>query len=44
MTPPTAGSLMAGLDVLEALGGVSNPVGVSELARLVKADERAVER
>ena len=44
MTPRTAGSLMTGLDVLEALSGLPRPVGVSELARLVDADKGNVHR
>ena len=38
------GALMTGLDVLEALGSTSGPVGLSELARMLDADNGHVHR
>ena len=42
--PRVGGALMTGLDVLEALGSVRGPVGLSELARTLKADNGHVHR
>ena len=42
--PRVGGALMTGLDVLEALGSVPGPVGLSELARTLKADNGHVHR
>ena len=38
------GALMTGLDLLEALGSASSPVGLSELARMLDADNGHVYR
>ena len=42
--PRVAGALMTGLDVLEALGSFPGPVGLSELARILDADNGHVHR
>ena len=42
--PRVGGALMTGLDVLEALGSTSGPVGLSELARMLDADNGHVHR
>ena len=42
--PRGGGALMTGLDVLEALGSASGPVGLSELARTLDADNGHVHR
>ena len=42
--PRVGGALMTGLDLLEALGSASNPVGLSELARRLHADNGHVHR
>ena len=42
--PRVGGALMTGLDVLEALGSASGPVGLSELARTLDADNGHVHR
>lgn len=42
--PRVGGALMTGLDVLEALGSASGPVGLSELARMLNADNGHVHR
>lgn len=42
--PRVGGALMTGLDVLEALGSASCPVGLSELARMLNADNGHVHR
>ena len=42
--PRVGGALMTGLDVLEALGSVPAPVGLSELARMLNADNGHVHR
>ena len=42
--PRVGGALMTGLDVLEALGSVPGPVGLSELARMLDADNGHVHR
>lgn len=42
--PRVGGALMTGLDVLEALGSAPGPVGLSELARMLQADNGHVHR
>ena len=42
--PRVGGALMTGLDVLEALGSVPGPIGLSELARMLEADNGHVHR
>ena len=42
--PRVGGALMTGLDVLEALGSAPGPVGLSELARMLNADNGHVHR
>ena len=42
--PRVGGALMTGLDVLEALGSAHGPIGLSELARTLKADNGHVHR
>ena len=42
--PRVGGALMTGLDVLEALGSVPGPIGLSELARILDADNAHVHR
>ena len=42
--PRVGGALMTGLDVLEALGSAPGPVGLSELARTLSADNGHVHR
>ena len=42
--PRVGGALMTGLDVLEALGSVPGPIGLSELARVLDADNGHVHR
>lgn len=44
MEPRIAGALMTGLDVLEALSHEDQPIGVSDLARLVHSDKGNVHR
>ncbi len=42
--PRVGGALMTGLDVLEALGSARGPIGLSELARVLDADNGHVHR
>lgn len=42
--PRVGGALMTGLDVLEALGSAAGPIGLSELARTLQADNGHVHR
>ena len=42
--PRIGGALMTGLDVLEALASARGPIGLSELARMLKADNGHVHR
>lgn len=42
--PRVGGALMTGLDVLEALGSAPGPIGLSELARVLDADNGHVHR